>query len=149
VIALDLMTPNPAVVRSVDTVRVAAALMHARGVGMLPVVDDLSSRTLCGIITDRDIAIRCVAQHSHACLVRDHMTTMPLATVEIDDDIAIVLAAMERNQVRRLPVVDHLGRVVGVIAQADLARKVAHKDRLCVERMLEQVSAPHSEEVPC
>jgi CBS domain-containing protein len=146
---MDFMTPHPAIVRSVDTVRLAAAIMRARGVGMLPVVDDLSSPVLCGIITDRDIAIRCVAQHSKACLVRDHMTTTPLATVRADDDISVVLGAMERNQVRRLPVVDHHGNVVGVIAQADVARKAAHADRLRVEHMLEEVSAPHLEEIPC
>jgi CBS domain-containing protein len=141
--AADLMTPHPAVIPSTASLDHAALAMRSRSVGMLPVVDDLKSRQLCGIITDRDIVVRCVAaEHTGTCLVRDHMTVSPLAVVQADDDLSVVLESMERNQVRRLPVVDDRGAVIGVIAQADLARKVAWHDRMKVEHLLETVSAP-------
>jgi CBS domain-containing protein len=98
---------------------------------------------LVGILTDRDMAIRCVAHaHSSSCLVRDHMSTGPLQTVHPDADVAEVLEKMEHVQVRRIPVVSDDGALLGMIAQADLATKLGPTEPLRVEEVLARISSP-------
>lgn len=141
--ARDVMTAQPATVSSRDSVSLAAQVMRTRGIGMLPVVEEVGSRKLCGVITDRDIVVRCVAgNHGTSCTVGAHMTAMPLATVKADDDVAMVLSTMERNHVRRLPVVSNDGLLVGIVAQADLALKVGHDAPALIEHLLESISEP-------
>jgi CBS domain-containing protein len=112
-------------------------------VGIVPVVDDPGTMRLQGVITDRDIAVRCVAlKHDPVCRVRDHMTSGDIDTVRADADVEEVIAKMERDRVRRIPVLDATGRLTGIIAQADLAVKLGPKEPLEVEHMLERVSAP-------
>lgn len=141
--ARDIMTANPAVVTLDEPVSRAAELMREKNVGGIPVVDDRSRMRLEGIITDRDIAIRCVAQgHSPTCRVRDHMTAGNLDTVGPEADIDDVIARMEHEQVRRIPVVSEGNRLTGIIAQADLATKLGPREPRKVEEMLERVSEP-------
>lgn len=119
--ARDIMTPNPECVTRDDTVVRAAQIMRELDVGFVPVVDRSSMR-LEGVITDRDIAVRHVADtHPNTCTVGDHMTTGGIRTVSPDDDVKDVMEAMKQEQVRRIPVVEGGQRLVGVIAQADLA----------------------------
>ena len=140
--ARNLMTPNPQVVTGADTTRHAARLMRENNVGIVPVVDDLAHMHLRGVITDRDIAIRCVAEPPHGeCLVERHMTTGHLGTVTPEADVAEVIRLMERDQVRRVMVTEG-GRLVGVIAQADLALRDGPLQPLRVEAALERISAP-------
>lgn len=141
--ARDIMTGSPAVVTPNEMVARAAELMRELNVGALPVVTDRSSLRLAGIITDRDIVVRCVAhRHSQICRVRDHMTIESLATVHPDDDVAQVMAVMERQQIRRVPVVDETGEVVGIIAQSDLATKLGPQKPAEIEHLLERISTP-------
>ncbi len=141
--ARNLMTSHPTHVTPGDSIGAAAALMRKLDVGIIPVVDDRESLRLVGVLTDRDIVVRCVARHNaHDCSVRDHMTSQSVHAVYGDESVDAVLALMEREQVRRLPVVDDEGRLLGIIAQADLATKLGPRRRLDVERMLESVSAP-------
>jgi CBS domain-containing protein len=141
--AQDIMTANPAAVTPNDSLGHAAEIMRSRGVGLVPVVDDLQRMHLEGVITDRDIAVRCVAhQHGTGCRVSDHMTSGQLDTVHPDDDVGEVIARMKRDQVRRIPVVDERGRLAGIIAQADLATKLGPKEPTQVEQVLERISAP-------
>src|SRR5690606_40577155 len=77
-------------------------------------------------ITDRDITVRHVAErHEQECRVGDHMTDGDIRTVTPDTDVEEVARIMEREQVRRIPVVEDGDRLVGIIDQADLAREVA------------------------
>lgn len=141
--ARQLMTPHPAVIAADETLATAAELMRTRNVGMLPVVDTASTRRLVGVITDRDIAVRAVARdHGPAAKVREHMSREPLVTVTPTATTEVVAEQMRQYQVRRLPVVDAQGTVIGVIAQADLALSVGPKDPLLVERTLEGISRP-------
>ncbi len=116
--AQDVMTPSPRTVASSATVGEAAKLMRDEDVGSLPVVHQ---DRLVGVVTDRDIAVRVVAEGRDAStpvaeVASDHPVTVdPLA------DLEQALQLMAEHQVRRLPVVDG-GRLVGVIAQADIAR---------------------------
>jgi len=140
--ARDIMTSNPLVVTATDPVSNAAEIMRDAEIGIVPVVDDREARHLIGVITDRDIAVRYVAQrHVPACEVRLHMSGDHLRTVAPDDDVSRVIAAMAHDQVRRIPVVAEDNRLIGMISQADLATKVGPECPLDVERVLESVSA--------
>lgn len=137
-----LMTAFPAFTTPEDEIAKAAGVMRDREVGMLPVVEDEHGMRLVGVITDRDMAVRCLAEHHDGkCPVRAHMTSGALATVEPDDDVSMVLQLMSRAQVRRLPVVDDQQRLLGVIAQADILRKLAPEHPRDVIDVLEDISA--------
>jgi CBS domain-containing protein len=95
------------------------------------------------MITDRDIAVRCVAEgHVSGCRVSDHMTGAPLQAVRPESDQRDVIDRMEKAQVRRIPVVDENNRLLGIIAQADLAMKVGPQRPELVEEVLQAVSRP-------
>jgi CBS domain-containing protein len=142
--ARNLMTPEPSVISVNDTITSAARLMRTLRVGMLPVVDDTHHRHLLGVLTDRDIVVRCVAEgHRLDCRVEDHMTREGLLTVLADSDLRLIADRMEQHQVRRLPVVDARQRVIGIVTQADLARRVGPEDPELVEEVLERISNPN------
>lgn len=120
--ARDLMASDPAVVTPDDAIT-DAALMRERDIGALPVVRDRVSMKLIGIITDRDIAIRCIgAHHGAPGQVRTHMTWGPLVTASLDTAADEIARRMQRGRIRRLPVVGRGDRLIGVVAIADLAR---------------------------
>ena len=137
----ELMSADVRAVTPRDTVADAARAMREAEVGMLPVVDTRETMRLVGVITDRDIATRCVAErHAATCLVRDHMTDEGIATVSPDATADEVLAAVTIHRVRRLPVVD-AGRVVGVVALADVAARMGPAQHGKLARVLEAVSS--------
>ena len=139
--AKDIMTKDPSVVTPETPIREAAKMMQREDVGMLPVVDASSSKRLVGVVTDRDITIRHVAE-GHAspdCPVREAMTER-LVTSRPDDDIDDVMELMGREQVRRIAIVDERGAIVGVVAQADIVRQA--KDDKKAERTVEKISEP-------
>lgn len=138
--ARDIMTREPFFVLERDPVWRAAEMMRHHGVGCTPVVADERSRRLVGMLTDRDIAVRCVARkHATECLVRDHMTGGPIRTVLTDDDVHLALQRMEQFAVRRVPVVTADGTLVGLISNGDVLRKLGPREPMVVEKSLEQV----------
>ena len=140
-IARDLMTTQPYVLLERETVRRAAELMQAHDVGFIPVVKDERAGLLAGVITDRDIAMRCVAKGLLPdASVASLMTKEPLATVRPESPVEEVVELMKRARVRRLPVVDGEGKVVGVIALADVVRSLGKREPGTVEEVLERVS---------
>jgi CBS domain-containing protein len=141
--ARDLMTENPECVTEGDTIEHAAQLMRDLNVGLIPVVDDSSSRRLRGVITDRDIATRHVAEgHDNGhCRVSDEMSSGELYTVTPDDEDSTILARMKEGKVRRIPVVEN-DRVVGIVAQADLAVDLPDSGSGELERTIERISEP-------
>jgi CBS domain-containing protein len=141
--ARDIMTRDLAVVTPNDPIAHAASVMQERDVGIVPVVDDLATMRLVGVLTDRDIAVRCVARrHDATCAVRHHMTTRDLATVDADAAVEAVMTAMERHRVRRVPVIGKDNRLEGIIAQADVAVKVGPTKPVEVEHLVEHISEP-------
>ena len=116
----DLMTSNPSTIEPDKTVADAAKLMRDEDAGLIPIVE---GQKLAGTITDRDIAIRVVAEGKdpQSSTVRDVMTSR-LVTVDPDQDLDEALRLMAEHQVRRLPVVEEDGRLVGIVAQADIAK---------------------------
>jgi CBS domain-containing protein len=140
--AREMMTPDPEVVTPEDPISRAAGIMRDRDVGSVPVVSDTESMSLMGIITDRDIAVRHVADaHTKDCTVAAHMTRDDIETVEENEDSATVLAAMRRREIRRMPVTNKHGKLLGVIAQADIATsdEIAKED---VADLVKDVSEP-------
>jgi CBS domain-containing protein len=139
--AREIMTPDPEVVTPEEPISRAAQIMRDYDVGIVPVVSDSKSRNLIGVITDRDIACRHVANaHMEDCTVASHMTTGNIAIVEENDESAVILEAMTRCDVRRIPVTNN-GKLVGVIAQADIAStKEIPKDQ--VADVVRKISEP-------
>ena len=139
--ARELMTSNPDCVTESDSLQRAAAIMRDRDIGAVPVVSDESSRRLVGIVTDRDIAIRHVAEgHREGHTVREVMSKGSLATVREDDSVDRVMELMKENKVRRIPVVGKNDEIVGMIAQADLALDT--RDDRKVGKTVEEISEP-------
>lgn len=142
-LAREVMTPSPAVITGENSILQAAEMMRTLGIGMIPVVQDLAGRRLIGVITDRDIVVRHDAlAHGPSAKVREHMTRDPLVTVRPDTPVSEIAERMTRWQVRRLPVLDIDGSVIGIVAQADLAMQVGPQDPQLVESVLEGISRP-------
>ena len=137
----DIMTKDPSCVTADATVREAAQVMSREDVGIVPVVDGRSDKRLIGVVTGRDIAIRCVAEGKDGtCSVRDVMSTDKLATCAEDDDVDSLMHAMRTEKVRRIPIVDERGSLVGIVSQADVVRKARDGDS--AERTVERISEP-------
>jgi CBS domain-containing protein len=117
----EAMTRNPKTVSTDQTVVDAARIMKQEDAGVVPVTEN---GRLTGMVTDRDIAIRVVAEGKdpQATTVREVAST-DLVTVDPQQDLDEALRLMAQHQVRRLPVVEEDGRLVGVVAQADVARE--------------------------
>lgn len=132
----ETMSSNPTSVRPDLPVAEAARLMRSEEVGSLPVVD---GDRLVGVVTDRDIAVRLVAEGKdpESTSVQDIHSSEPV-TVGPEQDLDEVLEEMARHQVRRVPVVDN-GRLVGIVAQADVARET---DRRATGELVQEVSEP-------
>ena len=142
--ASELMTENPECVTPDTSVSEVAQKMRDLDVGIIPVVDSAENRRLRGVITDRDIAIRVVAEGRSDARVADCMTDK-VETVNKNDSVRNVLGIMRREQVRRVPVTDRDGRLVGIIAQADLATEYAGEDHgreHAVQEAIEEISEP-------
>jgi uncharacterized membrane protein/CBS domain-containing protein len=138
---LDVMTDNPVCAVPTDTVDRVAQLMRSEDVGPIPVINNHQNRQLLGIITDRDLALKVVAEgrDPRSTTVETVMTRNPV-TVHSQADLQRVLKLMADHQVRRIPVVDDQGRLLGIIAQADVAMRVEAPQQTAA--LDEQISQP-------
>jgi len=137
----DIMTKDPSCVTADASVREAAQVMKREDVGIVPVVDGQSGRRLVGVVTARDIAIRCIADGKDGtCSVRDVMSTDDLATCRQSDDVENLMDAMRSEKVRRIPIVDERGSLVGIVSQADVLRKTS--DASLAGETVERISEP-------
>ena len=129
-ICSEVMTKSPVSALPTDTVVNVAQLMKERDIGPVPIVEDKVSRKLVGIVTDRDLAMKVVAEgrDPNTTLVRDVMTK-EVVTCREEDDIDGTLDAMSTHQLRRIPVVDKDDRLVGIIAQADVAIRMDEPEK--------------------
>lgn len=141
--ARDIMTAGPACCAPEDSIGDVARIMRDSDCGAVPVVDD--AQRLVGIVTDRDLAVRGLARgKGEDSRVSEVMTAGP-SCCRPNDDVRDVESRMAERQVRRIPVVDGDKRVVGIVAQADLARAALHGDRLTdreVAIVVERISEP-------
>jgi CBS domain-containing protein len=138
-LCLDLMTDNPTCCLPSDTVVAAARYMRDEDVGSVPVVDE--QQRLVGIITDRDVALRVVAEAYDPgdTTVQEIMTRHPV-TCRPDDDMRRALDLMATHQVRRIPVIGDDRLLLGIIAQADIATRMDSPRRIAT--VVEEISQP-------
>jgi CBS domain-containing protein len=117
----EVMSKNVKMVSPADTIQKAAAIMSDNNIGVLPVCED---DRLLGVLTDRDITVRAVARGKapSACKVREVMSTGVKYVLE-DEPSQAVARSMARLKIRRLPVVNHDDRLVGIVSLGDLAMK--------------------------
>jgi CBS domain-containing protein len=137
----DIMSAEPSTVTPDTPITEAARLMKEHNIGMLPVVESEGSRRLVGVVTDRDITIRHVAEgHLSDCPVREAMTDN-VSTCKADENVDRVMSLMAQEQVRRIPIVDERGDLVGVVSQADILLESG--DGKKAEETVEQISRPY------
>lgn len=139
--AQDIMTKNPTCVTPDTTLADAARLMKTENIGVVPVVESESSKRLVGVLTDRDIAVRAVADgRDGATTSVGHIMSSDVRTSTVTDSVKDVMDLMGREQVRRVPVIDERGALVGIISQADIVLEA--KDNKQAEKTVEQISQP-------
>lgn len=139
-LAKDVMTPEPQCCSPETPLNEVANLMVEADCGEIPVVD--GSNRLIGVVTDRDIVCRIVAKGKDpsSCTAQDAMT-QPVVAVLADTTLDEIVAVMEENQIRRVPVVDAAGCCCGIIAQADVAMVAKESE---VGEMVREVSRDSS-----
>jgi len=122
----EVMTDRPRCVTPETPISEAARLMKSDDVGSLPIIE---GERLAGIVTDRDIVLQAVAEEKdpRGMPVRE-VASRELVTIGPEEDLSEALRLMASHQVRRIPVVDEDSRLVGIVAQADIAREVKDKD---------------------
>ena len=137
----DVMTSDPACCTPKSTAREAASLMREHDCGCVPVVEG-KSKQVVGVVTDRDIACRCVAEGKGPETPVSELMTKDPQCCHPGDDIAAVEQIMMQAKVRRVPVVDAKGNCVGMIAQADLALNDEAANDSEIGRVVERISEP-------
>jgi len=138
----DIMTPSPYCCAPTDSLQEVARGMRDYDCGAVPVVDN---GNIIGIVTDRDLAIRAIAEGRSPDEKVESVCTPSPQCCRVDDDVRDVQRIMSERQVRRVPVVDAEGRCVGIVSQADLARGAASGDRISdreIAIVVERVSEP-------
>lgn len=117
----EIMTTNPVCCLPEETAGQAARVMRREHVASLPVISDERSRTLIGILTNRDLVTKVVAESRgpNQTEIADVMTRTIVAC-RGDDDVDSAIAAMDEHNVRHLPIIDRDGCVVGIISESDL-----------------------------
>jgi CBS domain-containing protein len=121
----EVMTKNPVCCLPNDMVAKVAKLMKRKNVGSIPVIENEKTRKLVGIVTDRDLTLGIVAKELDAKSTKvEEVMTRKLVTCRAEDDLQKALDAMSKHQLRRIPVVDNDNKILGIIAQADVATRV-------------------------
>ena len=138
----EVMTPSPTCCNPRHTAVEAAELMQREDVGLVPVVDD--DRKLLGVLTDRDIIVKVVAdgRDPRSTAVSEVMTT-DLVTCLSQETVETVMELMATRQVRRIPIVDGDGKVVGIVSQADVATRIADPQQ--TGQVVQAISEPADE----
>lgn len=132
----EIMTRDPQTATRQMTLREAAALMRDGDMGAVPVVDE---GRLVGIVTDRDIVVRCVAEGKGADTPLEEAMSAEVFSVTPEDFAFEAVRLMGDKQVRRVPVVDNDGKLIGIISMADIALEM--EDEREIAETLEEISS--------
>ena len=117
----DVMTSNPCTIDASKDVAYAAKMLRDEDVGVAPIVE---GDQLVGVLTDRDIAIKVVAEGKDPQTTKvSEIASKDIVTIDPQQDLDEALRLMAQHQVRRLPVVEEDGKIIGIVAQADVARQ--------------------------
>ena len=115
----EAMTSNPTIVEPDTTAAEAARTMKSEDVGSLPIVED---GRLVGVVTDRDLAIRILAEDRGADTPVGEIASRDVVTADPEQSLEEAARLMAEHQIRRLPVTEEDGKLVGILAQADVAQ---------------------------
>jgi len=126
----EVMTKNPVCCVPNDTVSKVAQLMKSKDFGSVPIVENEQTKKLVGIVTDRDLAVKIVAEGRDPKSTKaEEVMTRKVVTCRAEDDLQKALDAMSEHRLRRIPVVDNNNGIVGIIAQADVATRVDQPEK--------------------
>ena len=135
----EVMTNNPVCCLPNDTVANVAELMNSGNIGSIPVIENEQTKKLIGIVTDRDLTLKIVAKGLDAKSTKvETVMTRKVVTCRADDDLQKALDAMAENQLRRIPVVDADNKIMGIIAQADVATRIDQPEKTA--EMVKEIS---------
>ena len=135
----EVMTKNPVCCLPNDMVANVAELMNSGNIGSIPVIENEQTKKLIGIVTDRDLALKIVAKGLDAKSTKvETVMTRKVVTCRADDELQKALDAMAEHQLRRIPVVDADNKIVGIIAQADVATRVDQPEKTA--EMVKEIS---------
>lgn len=137
----DIMTRNLKAVSPQSTLREAAQIMRDENIGIVPVVDQ--NRRLLGVLTDRDIVVRVVAEDRMPSQVRaQEVMTDDVEAVTEDEEVREVIELMGKKQIRRVPVVDPDDRLTGIVSLGDIANRADYDEEL--QEALQKISSKRS-----
>jgi CBS domain-containing protein len=126
----EVMTKNPVCCFPNNLVSEVAELMKSRDIGPVPIIENEQTRKLIGIVTDRDLALKIVAEGRDPKSTKAEVVmTRKVVTCRAEDDLQHALDAMSEHKLRRIPVVDNNNGIVGIIAQADVATRVDQPEK--------------------
>jgi len=123
----EVMTPSPVCCLPTDSVKRAAELMKRENVGPIPVIENEQTRKLVGIITDRDLVVKVIADGCDASsTLVDSVMTRKVVSCRADDPLQKAMDLMSEHQLRRITIVDKVNVILGIISQADIATRGNH-----------------------
>lgn len=139
----DVMTRDPVCCTGDTPIQTVAAMMIEHDCGAIPVVGDLLTLMPVGIITDRDIVARGIAQgHDPMTMTARDCMTAPAITITEGARLHDCVQLLEVGQIRRVIVVDRAGRCCGIVAQADIARSASKRETGDLVRQVSQPTVP-------
>jgi len=135
----EVMTKTPVCCLPDNMVIKAAELMKSEHVGSIPVIENEQTKKLVGIVTDRDLALKVVAEGLDAKSTKvETVMTHKVVTCSAEDDLQKAVDAMSKHQLRRIPVVDDDNKILGIIAQADVVTHFDHPKKTAA--MVKEIS---------
>ena len=135
----EVMTKSPVCCLPNAMAADVAELMDSGNIGSIPVIENEQTKKIIGIVTDRDLALKVVAKGLDAKSTKvETVMTRKLVTCLADDDLQKALDAMAEHQLRRIPVVDVDHKIVGIIAQADVATRIDQPEKTA--EMVKEIS---------
>ena len=126
----EAMTKSPVCCTPNEMVSKVAQLMKSKDIGSVPVIENEQTRKVIGIVTDRDLAVKIVAEGRDAKTTKAvEVMSRKVVTCHAEDDLQKALDAMSDHKLRRIPVIDESHGIVGIIAQADVATRMNEPDK--------------------
>lgn len=142
----EVMTNNPVCCLPNDMVVKAAKLMKSGNVGSVPVIENEETRKMVGIITDRDLAMKVVAEGKDPKSTKvAAVMTAKVVSCQSEDDLQKAMDSMSKHQLRRIPIIEKDGRILGIISQADIATRVDKPNKTAA--MVKEISQPKTQKL--
>ena len=143
----EVMTKNPVCCLPNDNLVKVAQLMKNSDIGAIPIIENEETKMLVGILSDRDLVLKIVAEERdpQSTKVEDVMTRK-VVTCQTDDDLEKALDLMTEHQLRRIPIIDSENRIIGIIAQADVATRLNQPEK--TGEIVKEISQSKSKLLP-